>query len=93
MMAVPSFDPANAEIVEFQQTAPNWKSRLKLGDGTVLEVEVSIAQVLRVGHAPDTGFPVYNVQPSMVVRAISIDQKSRKKPLRPAVAADARGFA
>lgn len=88
-----AFDPANAELVEFEQVAPNWKTRVKLAEGAVLEVEVSVSQVFRAGNDPNTGYPVYNVAPSMVVRLISADTKLRKKALRPAPATEIRGFA
>lgn len=93
MTASVAFDPANAELVEFEQAEPNWKSRVKLAEGAVLEVEVSVGQILRVGNDPNTGFPVYNVSTNTVVRLLSVDPKLRKKPLRPATTTDGRGFA
>lgn len=93
MTATVVFDPANAELVEFEQAEPNWKSRVKLTEGAVLEVEVSVGQILRMGNDPNTGFPVYNVTTNTVVRVVSVEPKLQKKPLRPAATTDGRGFA
>jgi hypothetical protein len=91
--ANPAFDPGNAELCEFEQVSPNWKTRVRLPEGAVLELEVSVGQVFRVGNEPNTGFPVYNVATNTLVRLISVEPKLRKKALRPPVAADSRGFA
>jgi hypothetical protein len=87
------FDPASTELVKFEQVEPNWKSRVKLAEGAILQVEVSVRQILRIGNGLNTGFPAYNVSTNTVVPIVSVDPKLRKKPLRPPARTDVHGSA
>lgn len=75
-------DLSKAEPVEWEQDRP-LKARLKLKDGSTLECELGIGEVLRVGNHPMTGLPVYQVGPTpMIVRLVSSPPTLRKVPAK-----------
>jgi hypothetical protein len=80
----PPPDLANAEIVDYQPLEGDGKLRLKLKDGSVIEVRLEIMNILRAGNDANTGLPAYIVQSAPLVRLVECPKELRKAPLRAA---------
>ncbi|HXQ49304.1 MAG TPA: hypothetical protein VN842_05990 [Thermoplasmata archaeon] len=78
----PPPDLANAEIVDYQTIEGDGKVRLKLKDGSVVEIRLEIMNILRAGNDPNTGLPAYIVQSAPLVRLVECPKELRKVPLR-----------
>jgi hypothetical protein len=76
-------DLSNAEIVDYSVIAGDGKLRLKLKDGSVVEIRLEIMNILRAGNDPNTGLPTYVVQSAPLVRLVETPKELRKAPLRP----------
>lgn len=76
-------DLSNAEIVDYTVVEGEAKVRLKLSDGSVIEVKLEIMNILRAGADPNTGLPAYVVQSAPLVRLVECPKELRKAPLRP----------
>ncbi len=77
-------DLSNAEIVDYEPIeGPDARVRLKLKDGSVIEVRLLITNILRAGNDPNTGLPSYIVQSAPIVRLVESPKELRKPPLRP----------
>jgi hypothetical protein len=76
-------DLSNAEIVDYTVIAGDGKLRLKLKDGSVVEIRLEIMNILRAGNDPNTGLPTYVVQSAPLVRLVETPKELRKAPLRP----------
>ncbi|MHB8351425.1 MAG: hypothetical protein ACYDFT_01830 [Thermoplasmata archaeon] len=76
-------DLSNAEIVDYTALEGDGKVRLKLKDGSVIEVRLEIMNILRAGHDPNTGLPAYIVQSAPLVRLVECPKELRRNPLRP----------
>ena len=76
-------DLSSAEIVDYTPLEGDGKVRLKLKDGSVIEVRLEIMNVLRAGHDPNTGLPMYVVQSATLIRLVEAPKEMRKTPLRP----------
>lgn len=76
-------DLSNAEIVDYTVVGGDAKVRLKLSDGSVIEVRLEIMNILRAGSDPNTGLPAYVVQSAPLVRLVECPKELRKSPLRP----------
>ncbi len=84
MMGYPggnSPDLSSAEVVDFSVESGEARVRLKLKDGTVLEVKMEITNILRVGNDPNTGLPTYMIQSANIVRLVSCPKELRKAPV------------
>ncbi|MGD0250750.1 MAG: hypothetical protein ABSB97_07715, partial [Thermoplasmata archaeon] len=71
MMGMPGGPPpdlSNAEIVDYQIVEGDGRVRLKLKDGSVVEIRLEIMNILRAGNDPNTGLPAYIVQSAPLVR-------------------------
>jgi hypothetical protein len=79
----PPPDLSNAEIVDYTVLEGDGKLRLKLKDGSVIEVRLEIMNILRAGHDPNTGLPAYIVQSAPLVRLVETPKELRKAPIRP----------
>ncbi len=76
-------DLSSAEIVDFTPLEGEAKVRLKLKDGSIIEVKLEIMNILRAGHDPNTGLPAYVVQSAPLVRLVECPKELRKPALRP----------
>jgi hypothetical protein len=76
-------DLSNAEIVDYSVIEGDGKLRLKLKDGSVVEIRLEIMNILRAGNDPNTGLPTYVVQSAPLVRLVETPKELRKAPLRP----------
>lgn len=76
-------DLTNAEIVDYSVVEGDGRIRLKLKDGSVIEVKITIMNILRAGNEPSTGLPTYVVQSQPVVRLVECPKELRKPALRP----------
>ncbi len=86
MMGAPGGPPpdlSNAEIVDYQVVEGDGKVRLKLKDGSVVEIRLEIMNILRAGNDPNTGLPAYIVQSAPLVRLVECPKELRKAPVRP----------
>lgn len=86
MMGAPGGPPpdlSNAEIVDYQVVEGDGRLRLKLKDGSIVEVRLEIMNILRAGNDPNTGLPAYIVQSAPLVRLVECPKELRKPPLRP----------
>ena len=75
-------DLANAEIVDYQVVEGDGRLRLKLKDGSTIEVRLEIMNVLRAGNDPNTGLPTYVVQSANLTRLVESPKELRKASLR-----------
>ena len=78
----PGPDLSNAEIVDYSVLAGDGKLRLKLADGSVIEVKLEIMNILRAGHDPNTGLPAYVVQSAPLVRLVETPKELRRSPMK-----------
>ena len=76
-------DLSNAEIVDYSVLEGEGRLRLKLKDGSVIEVKLEIMNILRAGHDPNTGLPAYVVQSAPLVRLVECPKELRRAPMRP----------
>ena len=80
MATQPNIVPTEPEVVEFElEEEPKW-IRLKLKDGTVLELKNEITAVVKVGYDANTGIPVYTVQSAGIMRVKYVPKELIKKP-------------
>ena len=89
-------DLSNAEIVDYSVLEGDGRVRLKLKDGSIIEVKLEIMNILRAGNDPNTGLPAYIVQSAPLVRLVETPKELRRSPQRPASGKDAKaltGFA
>jgi hypothetical protein len=85
-------DLANAEIVDYHVMEGDGRLRLKLKDGSVLEVRLEIMNVLRAGNDPNTGLPTYVVSSAPLTRLVECPKELRKAPLRPGGGRDGKSL-
>jgi len=86
MMGPPGSTPpdlSSAEIVDYTIIEGDGRLRLKLKDGSIVEVRLEIMNILRAGNDPNTGLPTYVVQSAPLVRLVETPKELRKAPLRP----------
>ncbi|MFI5414925.1 MAG: hypothetical protein ACHQ16_04570 [Candidatus Lutacidiplasmatales archaeon] len=76
-------DLSNAEIVDYSPLEGDGRLRLKLKDGSIIEVKLEIMNILRAGNDPNTGLPAYIVQSAPMVRLVECPKELRKSPTRP----------
>jgi len=76
-------DLSNAEIVDYSIIEGDGRLRLKLKDGSIVEIRLEIMNILRAGNDPNTGLPTYVVQSAPLVRLVETPKELRKAPLRP----------
>ncbi|MGA7860417.1 MAG: hypothetical protein WCB19_00985 [Thermoplasmata archaeon] len=76
-------DLSNAEIVDYTVIEGDGRLRLKLKDGSIVEIRLEIMNILRAGNDPNTGLPTYVVQSAPLVRLVETPKELRKAPLRP----------
>jgi hypothetical protein len=84
MGGVPGQQPdlSNAEIVDYSPLEGDGRIRLKLKDGSIIEVKLEIMNILRAGNDPNTGLPAYIVQSAPMVRLVECPKELRKSPMR-----------
>jgi hypothetical protein len=98
MGGVPGTQPdlSNAEIVDYSVLEGDGRVRLKLKDGSIIEVKLEIMNILRAGNDPNTGLPAYIVQSAPLVRLVETPKELRRAPARPGTGKDTKsipGFA
>jgi hypothetical protein len=76
-------DLSNAEIVDYSVIEGDGRVRLKLKDGSIIEVKLEIMNILRAGNDPNTGLPAYVVQSAPMIRLVESPKELRKAPMRP----------
>jgi hypothetical protein len=80
----PMPDLSSAEIVDYTVLEGDAKVRLKLKDGSIIEVKLEIMNILRAGSDPNTGLPAYIVQSAPLVRLVECPKELRRAPNKPA---------
>lgn len=85
-------DLASAEIVDYQVVEGDGRLRLKLKDGSTIEVRLEIMNVLRAGNDPNTGLPTYVVQSANLTRLVESPKELRKASLRPGGGRDSKAL-
>lgn len=85
-------DLANAEIVDYSVLEGDARVRLKLKDGSIIEVKLEIMNILRAGNDSNTGLPTYIVQSAPLVRLVECPKELRKGPLRPGTGKDTKSL-
>jgi hypothetical protein len=88
----PPTDLSNAEIVDYQVIEGDGRLRLKLKDGSVIEVRLEIMNVLRAGNDPNTGLPTYVVPSATLTRLVESPKELRKTPLKPGTGRDTKSL-
>jgi hypothetical protein len=89
----PPPDLANAEIVDYSVLEGDGRFRLKLKDGSIVEIRLEIMNILRAGNDPNTGLPAYIVQSAPLVRLVECPKELRKAPARPGGPRDPKAIA
>jgi hypothetical protein len=84
-------DLSNAEIVDYTVLEGDGRLRLKLKDGSIIEVKLEIMNILRAGHDPNTGLPAYVVQSAPLVRLVECPKELRRPPMRALSGKDSKG--
>ncbi len=95
MMGQPGAPPpdlSNAEIVDYSVIEGDGRVRLKLKDGSIVEIRLEIMNILRAGNDPNTGLPAYIVQSAPLVRLVECPKELRKPPLRSGGKADGKAI-
>jgi hypothetical protein len=85
-------DLSNAEIVDYSHIEGDGRVRLKLKDGSIIEVKLEIMNILRAGHDPNTGLPAYIVQSAPLVRLVECPKELRRSPTRPGTGKDQKSI-
>lgn len=88
----PMPDLSSAEIVDYTSVEGDGRIRLKLKDGSIIEVKLEIMNILRAGNDPNTGLPAYIVQSAPIVRLVECPKELRKSPLRPGTGKDTKAL-
>jgi hypothetical protein len=70
------------EVIEFEAEEFPWIT-IKLKDGTILRFKVVVTGVMKVGHDPNTGIPIYSIQTQGVIQLVKIPKELIKKPGQP----------
>lgn len=79
----PPPDLSKAELVDYQVVGGEPAVRLKLKDGSTIEVKLIIMNILRAGNDPVTGVPFYVVQSAPMVRLLDYPKELRKSAPKP----------
>lgn len=75
--------PDNGDIVNFElEEEPRWV-KVKLEDGSVIQIKMEIVAILRGGNDPNTGLPIYMVQATNIIRMNQIPKELIKKGTKP----------
>jgi hypothetical protein len=85
-------DLSNAEIVDYSVLEGDGKVRLKLKDGSIVEIRLEIMNILRAGNDPNTGLPAYIVQSAPLVRLVECPKELRKSPVRTGARSDGKAI-
>lgn len=78
-----NIDLSQAEYMDFEVEEGHGKIRVKVADGSVLEVTSHIGAIFKIGNDPVSGIPMYNVnmgQPT--VRLATFPPKLRKAAVK-----------
>lgn len=73
--------PDNGEIVNFTvEDEPKWV-KVKLGDGSEIQIKMEIVAIMRNGNDVNTGLPLYMVQATNIIRVLKVPKEliSKKK--------------
>ena len=71
---------SNAEIVDYTVIGgKDSRLKIRLQDGSVVEVYPVINQILRCGNDPSTGYPAYMIQGQLMNRMVEAGPGRRKK--------------
>lgn len=71
--------PEDGEVVNFEvEEEPKWV-KIKLSDGSVIQVKMEIMAILRAGNDPNTGLPVYMIQATNIIRLNQVPKELIKK--------------
>lgn len=75
--------PDNSDIVNFElEEEPRWV-KVKLEDGSVIQIKMEIVAILRGGNDPNTGLPIYMVQATNIIRMNQVPKELIKKGPKP----------
>ncbi|MCL4356419.1 MAG: hypothetical protein M1460_00925 [Candidatus Thermoplasmatota archaeon] len=65
---MPNGIPENSEVINFEiEDEPKW-IKVKLEDGSVIQVKMEIVGIMRAGNDPNTGLPIYMLQAQNIIR-------------------------
>lgn len=80
---VMNVDMSQAEYMEFRVEEGEGRSRIKVSDGSILEVTVHVGAIFRIGNDSVAGNPMYNVNMGPpTVRLVSFPPKLRKAAIK-----------
>ena len=76
---IPNGLPENSEVVNFEiEDEPKWV-KVKLEDGSVIQVKMEIVGIMRAGNDPNTGLPIYMLQAQNIIRLNQVPKDLIKK--------------
>jgi hypothetical protein len=81
-VAFPVQPVGEPEPIEFETEGENPWITIKLKDGAILKLKVEVTGVIKVGHDPNTGIPIYAVQTQNVLRIDKIPKELIRKQSR-----------
>ncbi len=76
---LPNVEIEESEIIDFDTQDITKGVRVKLKDGSILEVMLDVTAVTKIGHDINTGMPVYNVNSSTIIKTKYIPKELMKK--------------
>ena len=76
---MPNGIPENSEVINFEiEDEPKW-IKVKLEDGSVIQVKMEIVGIMRAGNDPNTGLPIYMLQAQNIIRLNQVPKDLIKK--------------
>ena len=76
---MPNGIPENSEVINFEvEDEPKWV-KVKLEDGSVIQVKMEIVGIMRAGNDPNTGLPIYMLQAQNIIRLNQVPKELIKK--------------
>ncbi|MHB8361548.1 MAG: hypothetical protein ACYDAO_05555 [Thermoplasmataceae archaeon] len=67
--------PDSGEIVNFTvEDEPKWV-KVKLSDGSEIQIKMEIVAIMKNGNDPNTGLPIYMVQATNIIRLTNIPKE------------------
>jgi len=76
----PNIPLEEPEIIDYETEDIKKGVKLHLKDGSIIEVILEITKVIKVGHDPNTGEPLYVIGTQPIIITKSIPKELFKKP-------------
>jgi hypothetical protein len=81
MSATPDF--SQAEVLDYTIVGGDPKARLRLSDGSIIQVKLLLRDVYRTGFDSSTGMPAYAVQSQIIISLVEVPKRLRRQKAIP----------